>query len=620
MHAEIMLSITRTIRYGGVPLAAGLLLAVSAHANVWRFAPLEPQLPENNSFRDSFVERSVSVSTAINDRGNQYGWYRLPDGTTWSYNLLFADNPEFTSVARDDFVPLSAGERECFSFFCGTEPPFGIALEDNEAFSAWFNTASGTSPLPDSLPFSRFPGQFVSENGEGVVASTQVTGQGQFSAIMNDELQPLILLEDVPWVVALSSGKEPLVLGYRGNDGDCLVYGRDCEPPPCENEDGDRHHNTHGRGHREHGRGHGYGHDKHHCEHDHDGIQKATTTSRDHEGPVLIRARTDNSTRVWSLPRHLGGSGQQGLARERFPLTMNDERIMLRATVEREGDTYRNRLLQCRLPVEIDIDDDGIVDCVDGLRPLIPLARATPVDTVLGFSLNDQGQLIGNYGFNAAGIGEPFFVDTRADEPVSQALQNRSSDHRNWELNVVTDINADGMAVGYGHRDCSPSPDAYTLYPDTDTNASRLQFDPVVQPENAAVKPGQRFTPLVHASGGSGEYQYRMNSKRPEDNDWQPVHDWRSRPGSYHSRDDHEGDVCLRVRVRDQAAPETTASTVIRVRVSEAPEEADDGADETDVMQDREIGDALDMVRVGAPNSLLLTVLAITGLIRRRAR
>lgn len=545
---------------------AGLLLSLlplSGTAQPFTLAPLEAGIPESD-FRDTYQQRLFSLATAINQHGNMLGVYMLPDGTVKSYNVRFATNPAFSVVDSPDFISLAGGEPVC-GWFCITEWPFGIRLTEGSASTAWLTTPVDSSPLPGSLPFSRYPGNFVEENRDGVVATTQEAPEGQFAAIL-DGVGMLILLPDIQWLVALTSGAEPLVLGYRGDDGRCLVYGEGCEPPECEEdaEHGDGHQNPHGRGHREHGRGHGYGHDRPEpCADDSTAAELQVAGE-----PVLIRARTDNSVLTWTFPVQLAAPYANASVTRLFPLTMNDQRVVLRASVEIDGARYENRLLSCTLSPAIDNNGDGIVDCDGGLTPLVPLAASTPVDTVIGFSLNSAGLLLGNYGYNAAGIGTPFLVDTAAVTPRQVPLYSLARGDGSWELNNVTGINDSATVVGYGYADCSEQPESWFLSPE-DTASPGLTAEYRQQTDNAAVLPGELLTPDIPVTGGSGDYHFSMQSKTPRQSEWQPVHDWQPRPGPFAAPTDYLGDVCLRVRIRDNADATLTAERVIRVLVTD---------------------------------------------------
>lgn len=606
-------------------LAFSLLPALAA-AQGWQLQSLDSQLHEGYDFTDDYGQRVVSVGTVVSDAGNLFGTYVLPDGSVHSYNIKFGTNPEMIIFDNPDFVHLAAGESSCVWFICVTEMPFGMRLTDTDATTNWLNSLPDTSPLPGSLPLSRFPGHFVEENSNDIVASTQISAEGQFTTILNEQLEPFITLPDIPWVVALTSGAEPLVLGYRGEDGVCLVYGEDCQPPPsCDDEDDDRHHNRRGRGHREHGRGHGYGHHHGDCDDDDDGDDHEDEGGGDRaesvvvtesQGPVLIQALSDNTTRIWSFPGKMAGLYRPRQLEDRFPLTMNDHMVILRASVELYHGDYRNRLFVCRLGETIDVDGDGVVDCEGGLVPLIPLEESPSVDTVIGFSLNNGGLLMGNFGYNAAGIGRPFMVDTESDSPRLMPLHGLTHGSGGWELNTVSDINASGMAVGYGYQDCSAQPQAWTLYPQ-EQDPPALWLGHAVQPGNAAVEPGDRFRPEVPVSGGSGDYQYRIQHKTPADPDWQLLHDWQDEAGSWHAPNDYLGDACLRISVRERADTSVTAEKVIRVLVTDLDDS--NGPRDPDLIGDRDSADSLeDLVQLGSGGGVTLLLLVISGLIRRR--
>lgn len=595
-----------------------LLLILSptlAMSEVWEFQSVNAAIPPQSDFFSNYNQRLYSFSTAINNHGTQFGVYTLPNDITKSYSITFSDNPEFSVIDSENFISLTAGAPTCIFGFC-SEWPFGIRLTETEAFTSWLDSPSDTTPTPGSLPFSRFPGNFVSENETGVIASTQISSESQFSVIVPESRESVIELPDIAWVVALSSGTEPLVLGYRGDNGHCLVYGHGCEPPECDEADDGGHENTRGKGHREHGRGHGYGHDHDDChEEDRTTHGVSTSTADESTGSVLIKAHSDGTTERWGFPEYLDRKYDYAKVEKTFPLAMNDNQVILRATIKKHNQVWPNRLLQCRLGPEIDTDGDGIVNCEGGLMPVIPPAEAQSVDTVLGFNLNADGKLIGNYGFNAAGIGNPFFLDTTAEAPTMHPLRNRVKKQEGWELNTITDINQQGTAVGYGYSNCSSKPDAYTLYPVSDTTLPQLAIQHQVQSNNGAVLPGEKIRPKMDLSGGSGNYLYRLDSKRPEDAEWHAEHGWREELGSYQSSQNHEGDVCLRVRVQDSANANRSTQTMIRIRVTETLRS---GAREQDLIGDRDTGSAMDMLHIGSTGQFALLALALAGVFRRR--
>jgi hypothetical protein len=619
----------------GILLAAAGALCLAASSSVaatqWTITSLAQQLPVQGDFTESFRQRRLSLSTVISDSGNQYGNYVLEDGSVKSFNVRFSSNPAFSVVDSDAFIPLAAGEPICPWGFCLTEWPFGIKLTDTGATTAWLDTATDTSPAPGSLPFSRFPGNFVAENHDGVVASTQLSAEGQFGLVMDRNSGMTIELPDVQWVIDLTSGAEPLVLGYSGERGDCLVYGEGCRPPVCDDDDDDHdhdhdhdhdgHQNHRGRGHREHGRGHGYGHhrdEQHDCDDDHDDDEQSQNrvVAPTPEGAVLIQARSDNSTIVYTFPRQLDGSSAVMTVDDLFPLAMNDQLVVLRGSVSLGDRYFERRLLACKLGETLDVDGDRVIDCEDGFVPLVSLFDSHPVDTVLGFSLNQQGLLTGNYGYSAAGIGTPFVLDTTSSESPD-LLSNRLKAGNDWEIHTVTDLNASGVAVGYGYQDCSALPEAFSLYPQTGTSTDALRLSHRLQPDNAAVAPGDDFTPVISVTGGSGDYQYRLSTRQPGDEGWQLNHDWRTSFGAYAAPDDYLGDVCLKLEVRDAADSELSRTDILRVRVSEEDNDAGTPGG-PDLLGDRTADDADNVVTLGVTGGLHLLLLFFTGLIRRR--
>lgn len=588
-------------------------LASPAMAGSWEFRSLEDQLPENADFTTTYKQRVFSVGTVVNNTGNQFGTYVMPDGSINSYNIKFGDNPAYTLFNSPGFVHVAAGDTPCQSFlgalFCLREWPFGARIADDGATAGWLNTLPDTSPLPGSLPLFRYPGHFVEENAEGVVATSQRSPDGAFSAVLDENPEMLVTLTDIPWVVALSSGQEPLVLGFRGTGGDCLVYGESCVPDDCADGEDDGHSHTRGVGHREHGRGYGYGHHKHDCD-------EATATDTDFGEPVLVRAFSDGSSKIWTFPTSTV-EYPGAVMTQRFPLTMNDSTVILRASLTLNGDVHDNLMFRCDLPEGTDLNGDGVVDCINGLTPLEPLEDATSVDTVIGFSLNNEGLLTGNYGFNAAGIGRPFALDLSATSPEAIPLHNLAAESGGWELNNVTDSNDQGVAVGYGHRDCSAEPQSWTLNPDTAAGPA-LILGHAIQEHNGATAPGTRVSPKVPVSGGSGDYEFRLQGKAPEDAQWQPLQDWLPDIDGVTAPAGHLGDFCLRVSVRDRHDLSVTGEKVIRLRITDQPLDAPATPRTPDLIGDREPSEPLEeFTQLGALGGLSLWLMLMAGLYRR---
>lgn len=598
------------LRWSALTLLLFALWPSLSPAHTWHLASLESELPDTD-FTDRFRQRVLGIATVVSDDGNVFGTYLLPDESIHSFNIKFGENPAYTLFDNPDFIHLAAGEADCFWFACVQEMPFGLRVSETDALTHWLNGNPDSSPLPGSLPLARFPGSFVEENAQGVVASTQTSTEGQFSAVLNDNPARLTTMPEIAWVIALGSGEEPLVLGFRGDGGDCIVYGEGCQPPECDDEQ-DRHQNTRGVGHREHGRGYGYGHYKHHCHHEHD------IENSDPGEPVLIRALSDGSYHSWSFPRQLANTSAWTEVESPFPLTMNDDSVILRASVTQNGNHYENRLFLCDLSGGIDLNGDGVVDCDQGLRPVEPLPQSSPVDTVLGFSLNNAGLLLGNFGFNAAGIGRPFYLDLAATAPTVTPLHNVAANSDYWELNTVTDLNRDGKAVGYGHRNCSDQPEPWSLYPAVTDTAPALALDQLPQPRNGAVAPGEHFTPAVSTTGGSGQYQYRIQAKTPTRERWQPVHDWQAQVGAVTAPRDYLGDFCLHVSARDSNNTDLSTDKVIRLRVTDAPLEAGNTPRSPELLGDREPSEPLEELDfLGVWQGWMLLLLTLAGLVRR---
>ena len=190
----------------------------------------------------------------------------------------------------------------------------------------------------------------------GVVASTQFNSSSQFGVLIHANGQ--VLLADVPWLIAINDLAEPLILGYDGADGGCLVFGDDCVPDPVDCDDDDRHHGNGadtGQGHEEHGNGNGYGH--YDCDDDEHGsggprddedevdprnrralllpnypapktVQAKTVAPPAVTGALLIRLRTDGSTLRYRFPATaVAGDGSYAVT-DLFPLALNDTRAV----------------------------------------------------------------------------------------------------------------------------------------------------------------------------------------------------------------------------------------------------------------------------------------------------
>lgn len=607
------------------PLLSAALLLVAllpgqqpAHAALpagYVFSSITDGIPADSDYRAEVAAQQFSVATATNNSGQMFGFRLTTDGMIRGFSIAFADNPKVTALDTDNFFALSASEPVCWWIFCSTEYAFGARLIDGtSAVTAFVNTPTDSSARPGSLPFLEYPGNFVDENKNGVVASTQFNSSGQFGVLFHAGGQ--VLLDDVPWLIAINDLTEPLILGYDGDDGACLVFGDDCMPDPVDCDDDDRHHGNGadtGQGHEEHGNGHGYGH--HHCDDDHgsgprgedddDDDARAAARSRrtlmlpgypapDYPAPqarhartasppagtgaLLIRLLADGSTVRYRFPATAVAGDSSYAVSDVFPLAMNDNRAILRGTVTVGDTVHDKRLLSCVLnPAALDAGADGTVDCTGGMTVIGGVAGSVRVGTVLGFALNNAGVLAGNYGFNAAGIGAPFLLDVTALTPVPEPLGNLAAGHDGWELNTLTDQNQSGKLVGYGYKNCGAQPEAFFLNSSASAPAG-LRFARSGFESPAWQQPGRNITVNPELTGGSGSYQLRVLVKTPAAADWTLVSDWTSNTPVYQARG-IRGELCLRVQARDAAAPDVVREQVVRYLVSR--EQGDRAASES---------------------------------------
>ena len=552
LSARLMILLTPLLLAAG-PASAGLQAQM-----------LEDAIPASN-FRDGFVTRQWSVATDINETGQLFGYQLTADGQMRSFNLAFASNPQMTVVDTPDFMALSGADAVCFlGFFCTTEKPFGIRLTDSGALTSFVGAPLDSSPLPGSLPLSYLPGDFVEENRQGVVASTQISADGeQFGAVLLKSGR-IEVLPDIPWLVDLSDGALPRVLGYDGEDGDCQVFGLGCGPEDPEHCEDDRHRHTQGVGHHSHGRGHGYGH---HCDH--------ATGNSQASGPqplsvtqtgALLLVFNDTGYSLLRFPGEL--PDHPGLRAEQlFPLAMNQQEIVLRGTLTDGDQLYPGRLLSCRYNhTTPDADDDQLVDCQDGLQLReASLADSQQINTVLGFSLNDNGRLIGNFGFTAAGIGLPLLMD--ADDTQATLLVNHLDNPFLHELSVITALNNFNAAVGYAYAGCGDLPDAVRLTTDSSV-LSALGFVYPQSIPNTWVAPGGSFSLSPQGQGASGAALYRFQRWDSVEQRWQLLQDW-SDQGYTGSAPPEPGELCVRMDLADSLDMDDQRSLILRLRVTE---------------------------------------------------
>lgn len=552
----------------------------------YRFASIADQV-DDPVYAVNYGPERISLTTATNNNGHLFGFRVTETGVLRSFNIAFGTNPKMTSLETDNFVALSGSDTSCWWIFCTTEYPFGLrVLDDGTAVTAFLNTVAGTSPLPGSLPYTLFPGSFVEENRQGIVASTQVDLFTQFAAFFHPG--GVTVLDDVPWLAGINDLAHPLALGYDGLDGDCLVFGENCMPTPeeCESDGSDTHQNTTGRGHESHGRGHGYGHYK--CRSDDTDGTAAPLAAMPDTGALLLRLSTSDYTVTrYRFPQIATVGDAAYNVRQVFPLAINDSRAILRGDVIVGSTIHDKRLLSCAFDGNTpDADGDGFVDCTGGLQVVGGLAGSVRVGTVLGFSLNNAHILAGNLGYSAAGIGSPFVIDVGEATPAAVLLSNLAGGDEDWELHTITDLNQSGRLVGYGYRDCGAFPQAFFMDA-TGTPASSLRFQRGAFERPALLETGNLLAIAPTITGGSGQYEFRVQTRTPGDTEWALLTDWSVDAGTFQPGDDFRGDVCFRIEARDAAAPETDGQTVVvRYRVVDPLPDGEQGDGSESAPQD----------------------------------
>ncbi|MEE4251273.1 MAG: hypothetical protein V2I38_11840, partial [Alcanivoracaceae bacterium] len=402
-----------------------------------------------SAFGQSFASHQYSVGTTVNQRGNLIG-YQLTEAGQWrSFNVTPGSNPALVIVDTPDFIALAAGEPVCVWIFCSAALPWGMMLAQDGPVGQFVGRDPLLAPLPGSLPDSRFPGALVNGNRHGVVATSQQSDAGRFAAIVFSS--GVVTLSDVPWLTAINDNVPAQVLAYHGADADCLISAIGCEPPApvsCR-QDGDRHTNTRGKGHHSHGKGHGYGHYR--CGPGKPGsdsyrgivasaqsIDPPAASANVGDGSSLITVTADGVISRLNFPSQLASG--EGLSKL-YPLALNNRTVVLRADIH--GSTvWPGRLLRCDFdPLQQDDNADGVVDCLGGLRPIETAETGIRVRTVFGFSLNNQGLLIGNTGFAGAGIGVPFQLNLNQVVVQADLLANRLIGAEGWEPASVNDLN-----------------------------------------------------------------------------------------------------------------------------------------------------------------------------------
>ena len=462
---------------------------------------------------------------------------------------------------------LAAGEPTCIWFFCSFITPYGIRIHDEVGESAFLTSAIGASPLPGSLPMSRFPGNFVDANAAGVVATTQVAADTQFSALI--KAGQVTLLEDINWLVGINDLPEPMALGYRGQ-AECAVYGCVPDPDECE-EAGDAHEHQKGKGHEEHGQGNGYGHDPCHRANitEKKGNVQEVSVEADPQatGEVVVVQLTADGVRQYRVDSAAGNALPATSASNLFPLAINNQTLVLRGDVVMDGLRYHQQLLRCDFdPLSLDADNDGALDCITGIEPLYSPDNSLRFQTVLGFALNNAGMLTGNLGFTTSGMGVPVVMNINQDsEP--DLLANHINGHGDWVLNALTDINASADVVGFGFSQCSDQPDAWFANP-VALGVSDFGFALRSVELDTRVPPGATREWSAQARGGSGAWVSRYHLYDPMLGGWQLLQDWGTLPVTLPAS--AAGTVlCLREEIADLGNPDDLRQRVIRLDVSD---------------------------------------------------
>lgn len=556
-------------------LAALLLVLVlpAARANDgFLFRPLT-EMTAASAFGQTFASHQYSVGTTVNQRGNLIGYQLTANGQWRSFNVTPGTNPALVIVDTPDFVALAAGEPVCFWIFCSSALPWGLMLTAEGPVGQFVGRDPLLAPLPGSLPDSRFPGAFVNANRSGVVATSQQSDAGQFGAVLFSNAT--LTLTDAPWLTAINDNVPAQVLAYHGADADCLISGIGCPPPaPTDcHDDGDRHTNTRGKGHHSHGKGNGYGHYR--CgpgkpgSDSYLGIKAASETAATGAasasagaGSSLITVSAEGVISRLQFPSQLASG--EGLSRM-YPLALNNRTAVLRADIHGSS-VWPGRLLRCDFePLQQDGNADGVVDCLNGLRPVEAPETGIEVRTVFGFSLNNQGLLIGNSGFAGAGIGVPFQLHLNQVVVQADLLVNRLVGAEGWELGSINDLNDGRRAIGHAYMGCEDSARAVALMPVTELSGS-LGFRAGSWLHPATAAPGQNYVLSPQAKGGSGQYLYRYSARRAGDSDWTLLQDW-SADALQATASAQSGDVCHRIELADAQSSEQR-ELILRVRVS----------------------------------------------------
>lgn len=635
---------------------AGLLWsgAASAIPSSYQFRGIGDYLlvPESgfatDPFTEKFTERQLSVASALNNNGFLIGFWMGNDDSFNTYSLQFGTNPLGVVRFTDNFIGLSGSDVPCINLFgillCSNpEFPYGTRIVPNEdptqlptVVSAFLNTMPGSVAVPGSLPYMRYPGNFVDENSRGILASTQLSPTAQYGVIVRGET--VINLPDIPWVVAINDLIEPLVIAYNGNDGGCFVYGEGClpEPTPCEEDPNPG--NAGGDSGRE-ASGNAWGHNK--CK---DGIVDGNNggggtggsgsggsggggTGTPANGAILLHLKADNSVVRYGFPSTTPLGTETGTVTHLFPLAINSTQVVLRGDVTLGSTVFEKRLLSCSFNtvpdmdgvIVYDTDADQVIDCLGGLQLIGGLQHNIRVGTVLGFTLNDDQLLAGNFGYNASGVGLPMLTNLADVVPVAEPAGNLAAGTDGWEINTITDMNRAGMMTGYGYKDCGRDPEAFYFAPQSTPPEAGVRFQRGDFEFPAYLAPGTTLQIRPTLTGGSGAYELRVHVRKPGDEAWQLLTDWSTDAGSW-SPGAYQGEVCFKIEARDPSATAAAAQqTVVRYSVGVSPRNTAPDDDTgtgllTPTQGDFEVGDLL----AGGLGFASLLMLGLAGLRRRR--
>lgn len=580
---------------------ATLLAAPAALAAIpasYEFQGLRDKIAQppfsTSAFAEAYGDGVLSVGTALNNTNQIIGFWMSAEEVFTTFTIGFGDNPLSASRKTDNFVGVSGGEPACNHLLglftgCAYEYPFGVRILPPASgsgapavISAFLNTPHTSTAVEGSIPYLFYPGSFVEENAAGIVASTQQSVDAQFGVILREVVEVVvggpdirstltIPLADIPWLIGINDLADPLIIAYDGTgdaDGNCLVYGPSCKPPvnACDYDanPGNGGHNGNESS------GHHWGHNK--CK---DGVVdgnngggnngggngggngngRAVEAATLPKGALLLHLQPDNTVVRYRFPTSVPLGLRPGTASKVFPLAINNSRVVLRGDVRLGNTLYDNRLLSCRFNTELmDVDQNLIVDCIDGLELVGGLQNSIRVGTVLGFTLNNDDLLVGNFGFNASGVGMPMVVNMSAVAPAAELLGNLASNTDGWEINTVNDMNDSGRMTGYGYKNCSLEPEAFYVVPRATEPVAGVRFQrgafefPGYLPARTAL----RLQPSM--TGGSGAYEVRVSLKTPDEAEWELFTDWTTDAGSWNPGS-FQGVICFRIEARDPAAP-----------------------------------------------------------------